>query len=188
MDPISGIALTTNVISAFIGRQLFSQAITNASYSIYGSVTDIFSYSNKVDEVLIQLDIKERVKTVDLLIKDITEYTDTISNCISNLHDIILLIREDLKQINYIIKLHKQKFFCNWRRLDCKLQLNNLKIHSILLDKRLDYLIKALDIIQFKKKNQECGKIGDIKFESKNIENKKRNLIPYKLAKLIKND
>ena len=130
MEP-AGMALTTNVISAFIGRQLFSQAISDASYTIYGSVSDIFSYSNKVDEVLTQLDIKERVKTVDLLIKDIRQYNQTITNCVSNLHDIIVLIREDLKQINHIIEEHKQKYFPNWRHLDCKIQLDNLKIGSV---------------------------------------------------------
>lgn len=146
MDPLT---ITSNVVSTFIGKQLFSKAITDTSNSIYISITDIFNYNDNIDDVLNYLDIRERVKTVDLLIKDIQNYNQTITNCVSNLHDIILLIREDLKQINQIIELHKQKYFPNWRCLDCKFQLYNLKLHSKILDNRLEYLIKSLHIMNF---------------------------------------
>ena len=105
------------------------------------------------------LDIRERIKTVDFLIKDIQDYNQTITNCVSNLHDIILLIREDLKQINLLIELHKQKYFSNWRLLDCKNQLYNLKLHSNILDQRLEYLIKALQIMNFNQRIYKTTKI-----------------------------
>lgn len=148
MEPIS------TIVSTFIGRQLFSKAITDASDSIYLSVGNIFSYNENIDDVLQYLDIHERIKTIDLLIKDIKEYNNTISHCVLNLHDIILLIREDLKQINILIENHKDKYFSSWRFFDCKKQLKNLKLHSQILDKRLDYLIKALDIMDFSTKTK----------------------------------
>ena len=42
-----GFALTTNVVSTFIGKQILGQAISDASGSIYGSMTSIFRYSSK---------------------------------------------------------------------------------------------------------------------------------------------
>ena len=43
----------TSVISALIGRQILTQAISDASYSIYGSITDIYYYSNSCAYVCI---------------------------------------------------------------------------------------------------------------------------------------
>lgn len=140
MDPV------TNIFYTLIGQQIFSKAITDASDSIYISALNIYNYNENIDDIIKCLDIQERIKTVNLLIKDIKEYNNIISNCILNLHDIILLIREDLKQINIIIENHKKKYFSNWRVLDCKKQVKNLKLHSLILDKRFDYLIKSLDI------------------------------------------
>ena len=140
MDPV------TNIFYTLIGQQIFSKAITDASDSIYISALNIYNYNENIDDIIKCLDIQERIKTVNLLIKDIKEYNNIISNCILNLHDIILLIREDLKQINIIIENHKKKYFSNWRVLDCKKQVKNLKLHSVILDKRFDYLIKSLDM------------------------------------------
>ena len=58
----------------------------------------------------------------------------------------IIRIREDLKQISIIIKNHKEKYFNSWRSVDVKEQLNNLQLHSELLDARYDLLVKTLNI------------------------------------------
>ena len=161
MDPV------TNIFYTLIGQQIFSKAITDASDSIYISALNIYNYNENIDDIIKCLDIQERIKTVNLLIKDIKEYNNIISNCILNLHDIILLIREDLKQINIIIENHKKKYFSNWRVLDCKKQVKNLKLHSVILDKRFDYLIKSLDMY---------------------VSSKIINSTYYKCIKLIKNE
>ena len=178
MEP-AGMAITSNVISAFIGKQLFSQAITDASYSIYGSLSLVFNYNNDIDDTLTKLDIKDKIKNVDTLINTIKVSNLVINKSIEGLHEIIILIREDLKQINHKIDEHKQKYWSNRRHLNCSTQLKNIFIHSHILDNRLDYLMKSLNIINFTRKNLD-------------IENKKRISIidkPNKpLVKLIKND
>ena len=168
MEP--GVAITTNLVSALIGRQILGQAISDASFSIYGSVGSIFSYNTDVGDTLNKLDIKERVKTVDSLISHITECNNTITGCLESLHEIIILIREDLKQIDFKIKEHKQKYICNWRHLNCRKEIKNLTIHSTLLDTRLDYLIKALSIIRY---NTDVNNMCSIKnfTQLKQIEN-----------------
>lgn len=144
-----GLSLTANVVSAFIGKQILGQAISDASGKIYGSISSIFNYNSKIDDIIKQLDIYERIKTIDLLIKDIDECNDTITNCLTGIHEIILNIREDLKQIDVRIKDHKQKYFAGWRKISCNTQLKSLRTNSILLEKRFDYLLKALEINKY---------------------------------------
>ena len=58
----------------------------------------------------------------------------------------ILRIREDLKQIGQQIEKHKTKYFNKYRSVDVKPQIYHLKLHSSLLDRRYDLLVKTLDI------------------------------------------
>ena len=41
----AGLIIGANVVSAFIGRQIVSQAISDASGTIYSTLGDIFYYS-----------------------------------------------------------------------------------------------------------------------------------------------
>ena len=147
MDLI-GLSISSNVISALIGRQLFSQAISDASNSIYGSLSSIIYYDNNIDEVLNKLDIKNKIKNVELLISGIKIDNLMINRCIEGLYDIIIEIREDIKQINIKLKNHKNLYFSSWRYLNCSKLLKNLKIHSLILDNRFDFLIKSLNVIK----------------------------------------
>ena len=56
----------------------------------------------------------------------------------------IIRIREDLKQIGLQIEKHKLKYFNKWRTVDVKRQIYNLKLHSNLLDRRYDLLLKTI--------------------------------------------
>ena len=42
-------SIGANVVSTLIGRQIMTQAISDASGSIYTSIGDIFYYSNSID-------------------------------------------------------------------------------------------------------------------------------------------
>ena len=67
----AGLTIGANVVSALLGRQIMSQAIADASGTIYTSIGDIFYYSNTVDKVLCELDIgnKNGVGKYDRLCK-----------------------------------------------------------------------------------------------------------------------
>jgi len=151
-----GISLGSAAVSALLGRQIMTQAISDASYSIYSSIGEVFYYTTSVDKVLSELDIGNKIKTMDLLCKDLSSnklYSDekdsTINFCLDNLHDMIIRIREDLRQISHKIKCHKTKYFNKIRSVDVKEQLNNLKLHSKLLDQRYDLFIKTLNVSNF---------------------------------------
>ena len=71
---------------------------------------------------------------------------NSINQCLESIHDMIIRIREDLKQINAKIELHKNKYLNRFRSLNIKEQMYNLKIHSHLLDKRYDFLVKTVNL------------------------------------------
>ena len=140
----------TSVISALIGRQILSQAISDASYTIYGSISDIYYYSSKVDRVLIALDVKQKIKIVEdvcKILQNKEKNIDLISNSLESIHDMIINIREDLKNINIKIGKHKDKWFNRWRSIDVRTELLNLKLHCDVLDKRFNLMTKSIKIV-----------------------------------------
>ena len=62
-----GLSLGSAAMSALLGRQILSQAITDASCSIYSSVGEVFHHTGSIDKVLCELDINNKVKTIELL-------------------------------------------------------------------------------------------------------------------------
>ena len=155
---VAGLTIGANVVSALLGRQIMSQAISDASGTIYTSIGDIFYYSNSVDKVLCELDIGNKIKTMELLTKEFSTVKeinneDAINYCLENLHDMIIRIREDIKQISAKIKDHKKKYLNNWRTVDVKNQIYNLKIHTHLLDKRYDLLVKTINVTNVLRNN-----------------------------------
>jgi hypothetical protein len=159
MEFIGG-AITTNLLSALVGRQLMNQAISDASGSIYTNISSVFNYNLMINDTLNLLDIREKIKTIEHLINNIEVSNIIIDSCITSIHDVIILIREDLKLLNILVQNHKEKYFSKWRRLDCKKNLKDLKIHNTMLNSRFDNLIKATNILDSTSiKNSEKSKI-----------------------------
>jgi len=146
----------TEVISALIGRQILSQAISDASYSIYTNIQDIFYYSTDVDKVLRDLDVGAKVKMYEEMTKTIESNSDKshkiMEMSLESIHDMIIKIREDLKKINARIEKHKKKYFANWRSVNCKKELGDLISHCNILDTRFNYLVKAVEIVKSENK------------------------------------
>jgi|TARA_B100000963_G_scaffold361009_1_gene394344 hypothetical protein len=144
-----GISLGSAALSAILGRQILTQAITDASASIYSTVGDVFHHTASIDKVLCQLDIENKVKTIELLCNslpsDLKKEGDesAINFCLENLHDMVIRIREDLKQLKAKIDYHKSKWFTSWRSLDARIELANLKLHTSLLEQRYDLFVKT---------------------------------------------
>ena len=57
-----GLSLGSAAMSALLGRQIVSQAITDASSTIYTSVGEVFHHTSSIDKVLCKLDINNKVK------------------------------------------------------------------------------------------------------------------------------
>ena len=144
-----GITLTTSLVSTFIGKQILTKAISDASGSILGSITSIFNYNSNIDEIILKLDIKERINTINCITKNIKNHNEAIEKCLTSIHDIIIDIKQDLKVIELRIEKHKSKYMSSWRKIKCKKEIKKLTIDSDLLEKRLEYLVKALQISSF---------------------------------------
>ena len=65
----------------------------------------------------------------------------------------IIKIREDLKRINAKIEKHKKKYLASWRSVNCKKELGDLVSHCNILDKRFNYLVKAIEIVKSETKS-----------------------------------
>ena len=141
--------ISADIISMLIGRQIMTQAISDASNNIYNSLTNLIYYSSDVDSILNELDLGNKIKILEELTKVLNNYkkkNTLIDMALEHMHDMIIRIREDLKKITFNINQHKKKIFSNWRKINCKKELDSLVSHSHILDKRLELLFKTIEI------------------------------------------
>lgn len=143
----AGLIIGTNVISTLLGKQILTQAVSDASGTIYDSLGSIFSSDIRIDNYIRRFDLKNRINMVEMIIKNIDNYNIIIESSITSLHDIILDIRSNLKEVENKIKLHKYKYFNKWRKIDCRAELLKLEQNSQIFDKRFDYFIKSMPIM-----------------------------------------
>jgi hypothetical protein len=136
------------IIAPLVGRELMSKAIYNLTNSTIGFLESITFYSNiNVNKQLNDMDIKVKIETIDALVKDSNIIHNLSSNiCLSKIHDVIVLIQNDVKIIMNKLQIHRQKWFNKWRKTCCTKELNLLKKHINLLDNRLTYFSKILTI------------------------------------------
>jgi len=141
--------LETLVISSILGREVISHTIGEATKSAYLGIGDLLSNENfHFKELIESLDIKLKIEIINDLVdrnKDI-KVSKSIKTCFDNLHSIITKINEEITNVNEEIKIHSTKWFKSFRSSGVLLKINNLKRHSIILDNRLDMLIKLLNI------------------------------------------
>ena len=130
------------IITMTIGRHLMSKAINDSNTNIYSSLSSIYYYSKNVERLLKELDIENKLRTVETTCSTLSESkmnSRGIESCLESLHEIILNIKCDLNIINKKLAKHKKKYFNGWRSL-------NIKKHMIILDKRLDLFFKVYNI------------------------------------------
>ena len=142
-------ALSADIISILIGRQIMTQAISDASSNIYHSLSGLIYYSNDVDSVISELDLGNKIKILEQLSKTLHNHKTNnvlVDMALEHMHDMIIRIREDLKIISHKVKKHKNKYFNRWRSVNCKKELDILNRHSKILDKRMELLFKSLEI------------------------------------------
>ena len=146
-----GIILTSQFVSSIIGKDLMTKAISDSANSIYNLLYGIVDYrDHSIDTIIDELDIQNKINIVEQLIEQIEEreITKLIMISLTGLHDIILNIREDLKQISTMITVHRDRYFYYWRSIDFTVQKKQLCKHVNILNSRLDMLMKILSISQ----------------------------------------
>ena len=66
--------ISADIISMLIGRQIMTQAISDASNNIYNSLTNLIYYSSDVDSILNELDLGNKIKILEELTKVLNNY------------------------------------------------------------------------------------------------------------------
>lgn len=139
------------IITMTIGKHLLSKAINDSTTNIYGSLSSIYYYSKDVDKLLKELDIKNKLKTIETTCSTLSESnlnSRSIDSCLESIHEIILNIKCDLNIINKKLAKHKKKYFTGWRSLNIKKCISDLKFHCGILDKRYSLLANTITILK----------------------------------------
>lgn len=139
----------SEIISVLIGRQIVTQAISDASNSIYNSITGIVFYSEDVNLILSELDLGSKLQVLEELLKNLTNYkkkNSIIDISLEHLHDMMLKIKRDINIISDKLEQHKNKWFNSYRKVNCKKELLQLKKHSRILNERLELFFKAFNL------------------------------------------
>lgn len=90
-----------NIIPNIFMKELFVEAISTTSLHIYRLLeSPVLNNKYEIKEIIKVLDIENRIKIIESLIKNIINTNYTIVYCLESLHYIILNIREDIQKIN----------------------------------------------------------------------------------------
>lgn len=155
--------LTQGIYTGIIGT------ISSVTIGTCGLVKSIYTYQNPdVTKIIKELDIERKLNIIQAVLhkidNDSSKLTkiklndlertqifeiinsqtylmkDPIELCMVYLHETIQEIHNCLTTINKKVSYHNTKWFCRWRTLNIKTQLENLKINFSLLIQRFDDL------------------------------------------------
>lgn len=145
----STLVYTGQILSSLIGNDIMTKAISDSANAIYNLLYGLVEFQDpKLEKTLEELDVKEQVRTVETLIRNLHKQrvSESLNVCLEQLHEIICRIREDLKQISQNMETHKTKWLYTYRRIDNSIQIKNLKKHKSVLDQRLDMFMKVFRV------------------------------------------
>ena len=140
---------TGKILTSLLGNDIITKAISEGSNSIYNILYGIENISNDdLNKFLIDIDIKANIKIIECLINNLDPNLKgkAIHLALYQLHDIIIKIREILKQISIKNISHKEKWFHYFRKIDFDKEIIQLNKFNQILDKRLDIFIKVIQI------------------------------------------
>lgn len=140
---------TGQLVSSLIGSDILTKAISESSSTIYNLLYGLVDNGDpELERVLEELDVFAQMRCVE----SVTKYqggapiTSARTICLEQLHEIICRIREDLRQINGNLELHKQKYFASYRNPHNSVEIKNLRGHKRILDQRLEMFMKVVQI------------------------------------------
>ena len=94
------------------------------------------------------MDLNSKLEIIHSLIKELNEekLKEFQKISLKSIEILIDEINKELIDINQKINYHNSKYFSSWRSINLDNNINQLNDHNILLDKRLDNLIKLLNL------------------------------------------
>lgn len=135
--------------------------ISTVTVSTCNVVKSIYTHQNPdVTKIIQEFDIERRLKLIESVTKKIVSIKgnsqnidmiesvilmdDPVSLCLKYIHASIKYVHDDLEAINVKVEKHKNKWFNSWRTLNVAPLIQQLKIHSNILNERFEDLTKIL--------------------------------------------
>ena len=104
----------------------------------------------KVQNLLFHLDLQSDLKVIQALVEEISikeleegQY-DVVDVALEQVKDMMISIKDELGKIQIEINNHESKYFAEYREPNFNINLNQLIENKIILDKRVDLLIKLI--------------------------------------------
>jgi len=151
------VTILAYTVSTLIGKEIVTSAIRETANS---ACTLIYSFVDhpEINKVLMKLDTKASIKTVETLIENINinKINKTVCVVLNHLHQILCEITDNLSKITYSLNNHKKKWFKRFRKADYSIYLDKLENNHKILEKRLKNLFEILaikDILDSKNNN-----------------------------------
>ena len=133
------------IIGGLIGRQIITDAITDASFKIYQLLTGIITHSNSAESVITELDVINKIKYLEKMCIIIGKHKnqEVVNLTLESIHDMILKIKADLNIINDKVTYNKTTMIGKIYKKNIKNNLINLRLHCKLLDDRINLFSKS---------------------------------------------
>jgi len=135
---------------------LLSAAVSDTSSTILNIMKNNVYYP-QLNNVLEETDLYAKMNVIQKLLEHFPkelEKNDIIKTTLSNMHDIIISINNELQKIDNEINYHeKYRYFSKWRTPNYKHNLKQLKKYKNILDERFNTLIKLINILEKNKSN-----------------------------------
>ena len=142
-----------NIISSVLPTKIILNVLLNTISGTINSVNYIVSNDsipevNIIKNKIIQMDLNSKLEIIHSLIKELNEekLKEFQKISLKSIEILIDEINKELIDINQKINYHNSKYFSSWRSINLDNNINQLNDHNILLDKRLDNLIKLLNL------------------------------------------
>lgn len=139
------------IISNKFVTDILLNAISASSNILTGLLGNVFTKvigNNEVIECLNELDIESTIRTIEIIIKDLKKRncSESITLCLNQLTDIIVIIEKDLSNIYEMLKFNKTCYFPSWRSYDLTSNLKQLKVNDKILAKRFNLLSTVINM------------------------------------------
>ena len=148
--------MATAIGNKFLTNILLN-AISASSDTVSRLLGNVFTKvigNNEVVECLTELDIESTIRTVELIIKDLKQLqlSESITLCLEQLTEIIMIIENDLSTIYEMLKFNKICYFPSWRSYDLTNNLKKLQTNNKILMKRFNLLNTVIGLTKSQKK------------------------------------
>lgn len=136
------VLITGEMLTSLVGKEIVAESAS----AVNSTIGKIIGYGCEyITQMIEELDIHTKLQVIEEFVKEIPK-TDSksVHICLDKINCIIKKIHEELEVIEKEMEYHKTRWFYYYRSPNCYIQVDNLRKHSGILDKRVDTLFKIL--------------------------------------------